>query len=555
MKKRYLFVLTLLFMIPFMVKADEKPKVLTLETETDGSIITYSGTMESGSHAVMCKLYDNEDKEVAMLSSDVDGGAFEGEFVAPKTGDYYVACANYEGGLIETADVSVTVITTFKVEFNTNGGGTIADATVEAGHTVEKPADPEKEGFTFGGWYEDATFNIAFDFDKKITADTVLYAKWTEATVVVHTVFFGEGGTYIVEFDTDDPDNQGPMEAPINNSAFYSVVVGREMTLTAVPATSYRFKGWYEGNVDAQKPEDWPTNVLLSDNVVYKFVPTGTPYIVPVFEKITHKVTFNTNGGSDVEEADIDDNDVVVRPPDPEKDGFIFGGWYEDETLNAEYDFNTPVTDNLVLYAKWDEIEEGEDPNANKDKEYTVSDGTNSIIFNEAEGHEFTLVIIDIMSLTDEELAEFDISREAYNEVEKRLAAAVKENGTLLAFYDIVVIDENDEPVEDGPFTIKIRITPEMEKYNSFKIIYVDIDDELNIEVEKVITLEAKDGYLVGTLPHLSNYVLVGDNVETTNNPKTFDNIYIWIIALLVSTIGLVFGTIMTKRVKKEKVR
>ena len=41
------------------------------------------------------------------------------------------------------------------------------------------------------------------------------------------------------------------------------------------------------------------------------------------------------------------------------KDEFFFGGWYQDADLVQPYDFSTPVTGNLTLYARWSDTVEG----------------------------------------------------------------------------------------------------------------------------------------------------------------------------------------------------
>ncbi|SDW02068.1 Listeria/Bacterioides repeat-containing protein [Lachnospiraceae bacterium KHCPX20] len=41
------------------------------------------------------------------------------------------------------------------------------------------------------------------------------------------------------------------------------------------------------------------------------------------------------------------------RPTDPTRDDFVFGGWYSDNDLNTLFDFNTTVTSNTTIYAKW----------------------------------------------------------------------------------------------------------------------------------------------------------------------------------------------------------
>ena len=66
------------------------------------------------------------------------------------------------------------------VTFNSNGGSVIAPTTVTDGKPVAKPDDPAREGYTFAGWYTDATLTTAHDFSKPVTSDLTLYAKWTK---------------------------------------------------------------------------------------------------------------------------------------------------------------------------------------------------------------------------------------------------------------------------------------------------------------------------------------------------------------------------------------
>ena len=49
----------------------------------------------------------------------------------------------------------------------------------------------------------------------------------------------------------------------------------------------------------------------------------------------------------------VEDCDEVAKPDDPEKEGYVFIGWYLG---NKEYDFDTPVTEDITLTAKWKAI-------------------------------------------------------------------------------------------------------------------------------------------------------------------------------------------------------
>jgi uncharacterized repeat protein (TIGR02543 family) len=75
-------------------------------------------------------------------------------------------------------------------------------------------------------------------------------------------------------------------------------------------------------------------------------------------------VSFETGGGSAVAEQVISVNGTAVRPANPTRDHFTFSDWYTDEELTTTYDFDAPVTGDLVLYAEWTEDAKCEFDNA-----------------------------------------------------------------------------------------------------------------------------------------------------------------------------------------------
>ena len=64
-------------------------------------------------------------------------------------------------------------------------------------------------------------------------------------------------------------------------------------------------------------------------------------------------VTFNSNGGSDVASQSIAFGEAATEPEDPTKTDYTFGGWFTEDALTNEYDFDTPVVADITLYAKW----------------------------------------------------------------------------------------------------------------------------------------------------------------------------------------------------------
>ena len=67
----------------------------------------------------------------------------------------------------------------------------------------------------------------------------------------------------------------------------------------------------------------------------------------------TFTVTFESNGGSEVDPQTIEYGNTVTQPDNPTKSGSAFSGWYSDEELTQGYDFSSSVTSDITLYAKW----------------------------------------------------------------------------------------------------------------------------------------------------------------------------------------------------------
>lgn len=51
----------------------------------------------------------------------------------------------------------------------------------------------------------------------------------------------------------------------------------------------------------------------------------------------------------------VEENGKLIRPTDPEKEGYVFTGWYVDPELSKEYNFDASITADLKLYAKFEE--------------------------------------------------------------------------------------------------------------------------------------------------------------------------------------------------------
>lgn len=70
-----------------------------------------------------------------------------------------------------------------------------------------------------------------------------------------------------------------------------------------------------------------------------------------------YKVSFDTNGGSQIEDVKLRYGDTIAEPSQPVKEDCVFVGWYEDEEFQNEFDFeNTTVTGDVTIFAAWKQI-------------------------------------------------------------------------------------------------------------------------------------------------------------------------------------------------------
>jgi uncharacterized repeat protein (TIGR02543 family) len=114
------------------------------------------------------------------------------------------------------------------------------------------------------------------------------------------------------------------------------------------------FSGWYTDNDTFELLWDFD---VAPDS--YMTLHAKWDMSVPVVNIFT--VTFDSDGGSEVSPITVESGSIIDKPTDPTKTGydFIFTGWYEQNRKDT-FDFNSPITANITLYAKWRPYELGE---------------------------------------------------------------------------------------------------------------------------------------------------------------------------------------------------
>lgn len=82
--------------------------------------------------------------------------------------------------------------------------------------------------------------------------------------------------------------------------------------------------------------------------VIFPVTAGGTYTITQLFS-----VTFDAGRGISVDSQAVAYGSTATEPTVPSRYDYTFGGWYTDEEYKTAYDFTTPVTADITLYAKW----------------------------------------------------------------------------------------------------------------------------------------------------------------------------------------------------------
>lgn len=113
-------------------------------------------------------------------------------------------------------------------------------------------------------------------------------------------------------------------------------------------------------------------------------------------------VSFDSRYGSAVETQYVTRNGKAVKPADPTRTNYTFGGWYNEY---SPFDFDTPITGNMTLVAQWDEaiianvegftgdydsMEHGINVTVQRPNIYTITYGTTEGIYDLYESPKYT---------------------------------------------------------------------------------------------------------------------------------------------------------------------
>ena len=222
--------------------------------------------------------------------------------------------------------------------FETNGGSAINPVTVRHGNAVARPADPTKDKYTFIGWYVDPEFTAKYDFATVLEADKTIYAKFELTSTPIGDIYVRYDVLHIKQLPDGTYD--------LANAEVEHLSAKKDTTVTAVAKNYSATHHFFNSKLGTL------TGTAIQPYMGVDGKPVYT--ILSVYYDLDfHTLTFDTMGGSKIAPETVRHGLTVAKPKDPVNGGYTFDGWYTDKTFRHRYDFSTPLTEDITIYAKW----------------------------------------------------------------------------------------------------------------------------------------------------------------------------------------------------------
>ena len=215
-------------------------------------------------------------------------------------------------------------INSYTITFKNDDDSVITTVTQDFGTQLEAPEVANKNGYEFEGWFLDLSSSEIYIFGNMPAANLTIYAKWS---IINYTIEYApDGGSMPETYPT-------------------TYTVESNITLPAPQKTGYNFCGWYE-------------NENLTGEAIFEIAlgTTGNKEYYAKYELGLYTITFDSNGGSKIENITQYYNVLITEPAAPTRYGYNFVGWFVDKNYSSEYEFDKMPAENITVYAKWSAI-------------------------------------------------------------------------------------------------------------------------------------------------------------------------------------------------------
>ena len=260
------------------------------------------------------------------------------------------------------------------VTFNPNGGTLTGAETCQEkqNERIQRPyEEPIREGYYFRGWYKDADGTQMWDFDDPIPGNMTLYAGWDILSYVIRVRLENGEQDIIINQNygtpvtvPDDPTREGytfigwdipfPAKMPAKITTITAQWTINQYTITFDTAGGSEIDSIEQDYDTAITAPDAPTKEGYTfigwDTTVPKKMPAKDMTVKARWQINRYKITFDTDGGSEIDPIEQDYDTAITAPDNPTKEGYAFIDW--DTTVPAKM----PARD-MTIKALWKDIE------------------------------------------------------------------------------------------------------------------------------------------------------------------------------------------------------
>ncbi len=321
------------------------------------------------------------------------------------------------------------------VTFNPNGGTLTGAETCQEkqNERIQRPyEEPIREGYYFRGWYKDADCTQMWDFDDPIPGNMTLYAGWDILSYVIRVRLENGEQDIIINQNygtpvtvPDDPTREGytfigwdipfPAKMPAKITTITALWTINQYTITFDTAGGSEIDSIEQDYDTAITAPDAPTKEGYTfigwDTTVPKKMPAKDMTVKARWQINRYKITFDTDGGSEIDSIEQDYDTAITAPDNPTKEGYAFIDW--DTTVPAKM----PARD-MTIKALWKDIEKPTgkislDTNEWKTLLNTITFGlffkdTQTVTINAADNSGETVVTVEYL-LSNKELTKAEL--------------------------------------------------------------------------------------------------------------------------------------------------
>ena len=524
--------------------------------------------------------YENVENYDGSTSYTVESNVL---FKTPTKAGYKFIGWEYEGNYITstnglTGDITVSAVwgvVDYSITYVADGGShnNVDNYTVEDIITFLAPT---KTGYTFSGWYLDSSFTTSITSTEGYAKDLVLYAKYVantyEMSFVVDDVemnipsvqmnylqvignnlptltlpygisfvrwYYVDGNGTIVTITnatlymwTSDVtiyaevvdttynivyETNGGINAIANVTTVKAIDIAAQPIVLQDPnRTGYTFVGWYlSADFAGERVYEITSSLLeLAENGVIR--------LYAKYEINKYTVTYQDMDGTILK---VDNNvsyGSLATTFVPSKDGKIFDNWYYND---AVYDFNTPITQDITLVAKYRIREVSTTVN--------IDDSLVTVVVSTIDGIGLQADVRIVITLIEE--------NHVLNPVEELLAAF----GIVARLYDIQLVDSNNNPIEpNGEVRVELTLPSKTLENDKTYTLYHIAD---NLAEYELMDSTIRNGNIEFYTTHFSYYAIVISD-------KVVSFLWLWILLGVLGVLLLQAIIIIIVKTRKYKI-